>query len=130
VDEKKLVKQELYKAIIYFIERQKLVAQAMLDLGLDLGLIARFGAIAWVSGTWILDDEKRAWLDQLDKLFVGAEFVPGEEALIEAIKRNAERQYPQRGTWGENDEWEYYLHGGGCLLTNKETGGPQTHSKR
>jgi hypothetical protein len=55
VDEKKLVKQELYKAIIYFIERQKLVAQAMLDLGLDLGLIARFGAIAWVSGTWILD---------------------------------------------------------------------------
>jgi hypothetical protein len=55
---------------------------------------------------------------------VGAEFVPGEEALIEAIKRNAERQYPQRGTWGENDEWEYYLHGGGCLLTNKETGEP------
>ena len=122
MDKKKLVKQELYKAITYFIGRQELVAQAMLDLDLDLDLVARFGAIAWVSGTWDLEDGgTRVWLDRLDKLFVRDESTPEEEALIAALKRNADRGYSQRGSWGENGEWEYYLHGKGCQLTHKKT---------
>lgn len=29
---------------------------------------------------------------------------------------------PQRGYWGENGEWKYFLHGGGCRLTHRQTG--------
>jgi hypothetical protein len=28
----------------------------------------------------------------------------------------------QVGYWGECDEWEYFLHGGGCRLTHRQTG--------
>ena len=121
---KERTKNELKDALVYFIDRQNLVAQAMLDLGLDLDLVGQFGAFAWVSGTWTLDDKTKSWLKQLGKLFAGDKYAPGEQALIEAIKRNTERQFSQRGTWGNDDKWEYFLHGGGCLLTNKETGEP------
>src|SRR5258706_8288380 len=30
----------------------------------------------------------------------------------------------QKGTWGKNNEWDYYIHGGGCALTHVETGEP------
>ncbi len=124
MDEKTLVKQELYKAIAYFVERQKLVAQAMLDLGLDLDLIGQFGVLAWVSGTWNLDEETKSFLANLNKSFVGDEITEDEQALIDATKRNAERQFPQRGIWDKNDEWEYHLHGCGCHLENQKTGEP------
>jgi hypothetical protein len=42
-----VVKQELRRAIAYFIGRQRLVAQAMLDLGLNLDEIGRCGAMGW-----------------------------------------------------------------------------------
>lgn len=29
---------------------------------------------------------------------------------------------PQVGFWGEKGEWEYFLHGGGCRLTHRQTG--------
>ena len=29
---------------------------------------------------------------------------------------------PQRGYWGENDEWEHWIHGAGCHLTHTITG--------
>jgi hypothetical protein len=28
----------------------------------------------------------------------------------------------QLGYWGDNDQWEYFLHGGGCKLTHRQTG--------
>jgi len=43
------VKTELREAVAYFIERQKLVAQAMTEFGLDLNEVGEFGAFAWVS---------------------------------------------------------------------------------
>lgn len=42
------VKAELRNALAYFIERQKLVAQAMTELGLDLYEVGEFGPIAWM----------------------------------------------------------------------------------
>jgi hypothetical protein len=33
-------------------------------------------------------------------------------------------RHPQTGYWGENQEWEYFLHGGGCRLTHRTTGEP------
>jgi hypothetical protein len=32
------------------------------------------------------------------------------------------RRHPQSGYWGESQEWEYFLHGGGCRLTHRTTG--------
>lgn len=31
------------------------------------------------------------------------------------------RRRPARGTWGNHNEWEYFLHGGGCRLTHTVT---------
>ena len=31
---------------------------------------------------------------------------------------------PQKGYWGEHDEWEYFFHGGGCRLVHTSTGEP------
>ncbi len=31
---------------------------------------------------------------------------------------------PQKGYWGEHDEWEYFFHGGGCRLVHTATGEP------
>jgi hypothetical protein len=31
---------------------------------------------------------------------------------------------PQKGSWGEHDEWEYFFHGGGCRLVHTSTGEP------
>ena len=41
-------------------------------------------------------------------------------------KRASERNLSQRGIWrdDENNEWQYFLHGGGCRLTNMKTGEP------
>lgn len=44
------VKDELSNALAYFIERQKLVAQALVELGLDLNEVAEFKSAAWSSG--------------------------------------------------------------------------------
>ena len=50
------VKDELSSALAYFIERQKLVAQAMIELGLDLNEVAEFKSAAWSSGSNLEDD--------------------------------------------------------------------------
>ena len=103
MNEKEYVKQELYQAINYFIERQELVAQAMLDLGLDLDLIAREGAMAWVTGTWGLSEEGKAAFADLEKIW-GKEEYPKDKLLLEAMKRNVENPFPQQGTWQRNPE--------------------------
>ena len=45
-----LAKDELLQAIIYFIQRQALVAQALQDFGLDLNAIAVLGTGGWTIG--------------------------------------------------------------------------------
>ena len=45
---------------------------------------------------------------------------------LEPVQRPS-RDYVGRtqiGTWHENGEWDYYLHGHGCRLTNRTTGEP------
>lgn len=37
------------------------------------------------------------------------------------------RGTPQAGFWGENKEWDYYIHGGGCRLIHITTGEPIEH---
>jgi hypothetical protein len=113
---KSLIKQELYEAIAYFIERQDLAAQAMLDLGLDLEEVGKYGALAWVSSaTRTLKDAEKP----LDLFIEGSE-------LYNVAKRAEALGVPQVGFWKDYDhnEWKYFLHGGGCRLTNTETGEP------
>ncbi|MEM7348848.1 MAG: hypothetical protein AAF485_31850 [Chloroflexota bacterium] len=120
MDEKEAVKQELYHAICYFIKRQELVAQAMLDLGLDLEAVGEFGAAAWVPGTWEKDKETRASLTT----FISElrEKKPEWERLTGAMAHTFENSFPQHGPWQRNPEWTYFLHGKGCLLNSIETG--------
>ena len=113
---KSLIKQEFCEAIAYFIERQDLAAQAMLDLGLDLEEVGEYGAIAWVSSaTHILKDVERP----LDLYTEGSD-------LYNVAKRAEAIRVPQEGIWKDYDhnEWKYFLHGGGCRLTNTKTGEP------
>ena len=97
-DEKeKLVKEELLEAISYYIGRQKIVAQAMTDLGLDV--TTKFNSKTPLEGNEL--EKFKKWSEQRSKI-------------------------PSRGTWvdKEGNKWEYFLHGEGCLLTNIETGEP------
>lgn len=113
---KLLVKQELYQAIAHFIERQHLVAQAMLDMGLDLEEVGKYGAIAWFStgGTR---------LDEFDRLFRSLSS-PSEREMVDVGRRAEARNLSSTGTWKDHNgyEWDYFLHGGGCRLTNTRTG--------
>lgn len=115
-DEKQLVKRELYHAITHFIERQKLVAQAMVDLGLDLGEVGCYGVLAWAA------DLPSDWAI----IQFGAEKIPEDHKLYSMRKRVEALQLPDKGVWVDPDgnEWEYYLHGRGCRLTNTLTGEP------
>jgi hypothetical protein len=110
------VKQEIYEAIARFIERQKLVAQAMSDFGLDLDMVAQYQAIAWVSSVSHIIEDVEKPLD----LFP-------EGSVLHAVSEHAERvKVPQEGRWKdmEGEVWGYYLHGGGCRLTHTHTGEP------
>ncbi len=115
-DEKQLIERELYNAITHFVERQKLVAQAMVDLGLDLEEVGQYGVAAWAA------ELPPGWaITQHD-----AERVPDGYKIYNMRKRIEALRLPDRGIWidRDGDEWEYYLHGKGCLLTNKRTGEP------
>ena len=119
-DTQEQVKDELRNALAYFIERQKLVAQAMTELGLDLNEVAEFKSAAWSSGANSNKDD-----------FQTSRTSPEPEnayvrKLFQVAKRASERNLSQIGTWrdSENNEWRYFLHGGGCRLTNLGTGEP------
>jgi hypothetical protein len=92
-----LAKQELLDAITYYIDRQKIVAQALTDLGFD------------ITTNWSFTDAN-------------------DEQAINAIQKWVARrkEIPSRGVWidQENNQWDYYLHGAGCTLTNQKTGEP------
>ena len=119
---KEKVKAELRDALIYFIERQKLVAQAMIDMGLDLNEVGEFGPIAWAGNpqtenTTIKDDIK----EQIAK--TDNEHV---RKMLQLALRASERKISQSGVWldKDNNEWRYFLHGSGCRLINVKTGEP------
>ncbi len=108
----------------YFIERQQLVAQAMLDLGLDLNEMAKYGDLAWCPtfengpGKLVKSADLLAGFAESDDL--------ERRSWYEVAKRATERNLSQSGIWIDKDrnEWEYYLHGQGCMLVNKLTGEP------
>ncbi len=112
---KALIKQELVQAIAYFIERQHLVAQAMVEMGLNLEEVGKYKSAAWVSS-------KDADISKLDQICKDATD-PQTLELVDVVKQAQVRQLSQKGTWGDKDEneWEYFLHGGGCSLINRHT---------
>lgn len=112
-DRKSVVKQELYDAISFFIERQHLVAQAMLDLGLDLKEVDRYGPVAWASS---VKESIANWAEP------DSEDTQVKE-ILEVVRRVQVRQVAQSGIWrdSDNNEWKYFLHGKGCLLTHSHT---------
>ena len=116
------VKAELRDALIYFIERQKLVAQAMMDLGLDLNEVGEFGPIAWVSN---LESENTISQDKINEQIEKSED-PRIRKMLQIAVRTSERKIHQSGVWFDNEknEWRYFLHGSGCRLTNLKTGEP------
>ena len=118
------VKEELKNALAYFIERQKLVAQAMTELGLDLNEVAEFKSGAWASGAKSIKDDSQVTITSPDN-FEEIEDTYARK-LFQVRKRASERNLPQIGIWrdNENNEWRYSLHGGGCRLTNIKTGEP------
>ncbi|MBI3173502.1 MAG: hypothetical protein HYZ25_07275 [Chloroflexi bacterium] len=91
---KNLAKQQLLDAISYYIEGQKIVAQALSDLGFNINI---FG-----------DPNDKQAREEIEKWL----------AHVSEIS--------QKGIWvdSDNNEWEYYVHGGGCRLTNVSTREP------
>ncbi len=122
---KERVNSELKEALTYFIERQKLVAQAMTEMGLDLNEVAQYGALAWVS---TLPPDKNGKVVKSVDAYSEYENSDNEERQkwYQVAKRASERNLPQTGIWhdSEQNEWEYTLHGGGCRLVNTKTGEP------
>lgn len=116
---------ELREALAYFIERQKLVAQAMTEMGLDLDEVAEYGAHAW-AGTYPPDKDGKV----VKSVDVYAEYAMSDNEkarkIYDVAKRASERNLQKEGTWrdSEENEWDYSLHGGGCLLTSVKTGEP------
>lgn len=122
-DDKKiyLAKQELYRAIVYYIERQQLVVQAMLDLKLDINAIGKFGALAW--GYDELSNESS--LAEIDRLLQNT-FNEHKREVLSARKYAMEIKVSRKGVWRDvtYQDWNYHLHGGGCLLQNIQTQEP------
>jgi hypothetical protein len=85
-----------YTLIQRFVQRQALVLEAMRELRPDK--VMRFEH----------EDDSEFW----------AEWSP--ECWQAFVLDYARR--PALGVWGENKEWEYFLHGDGCRLTHKITG--------
>jgi len=119
---KERVKAELREALAYFIERQKLVAQAMTELGLDLNEVGEFGPIAWASSP---ESDKLSAQDKIKREIAKAND-PRTQKMLQLALRATERALPQGGVWcdGENNKWRYFLHGSGCRLTSVKTGEP------
>jgi hypothetical protein len=119
---KERVKAELREALAYFMERQKLVAQAMTELGLDLNEVGEFGPIAWASNPAV---DQLSAQDKIKREIAKANDAQIQKMLQLAL-RASERALPQSGIWQdrENNEWRYFLHGSGCRLTNVKTGEP------
>ena len=124
-DSREQAKEELRGALDYFIGRQKLVAQAMTEMGLDLNEVAEYKGLAWGAG--LSSDESGKAVKSTENYDEYAESEnPLARKLYQVAKRTSERNLPQHGIWHdhEQNEWKYFLHGGGCRLVNYKTGEP------
>ena len=103
---------EVLGAIAHFIERQKLVAQAMQDLDIDLDDVGKGGAAIW---------SQQGIQEPLPPLPASASDEAKE--LWEAAQRaQSRRPVASQGVWGDSGEWIYLLHGKGCRLRSTLTG--------
>jgi len=120
-DKKTSSAKQLYHAIVYYIERQQSVVQAMLDLKLDINAIGKFGALAW--GYDELSNESS--LAEIDRLLQNT-FDEHKREVLKARKYAMEVKVSRKGVWmdGTGQDWSYHLHGGGCLLQNIQTQEP------
>jgi hypothetical protein len=118
---KNLAKDELYKAILYFIERQQLVVQAMLEMKLDLNAIGKFASLGWVSSVSSSNGQK-----PIDDMFSSQPTAEIEQELYNVLKYAEEIKVQREGIWKDElgQEWNYFLHGRGCLLIHPETKEP------
>jgi hypothetical protein len=85
---------EILTLIQRYVERQTIVLTAMQQLSPHLFMRSYSGE--WTSE--IVDQYRRA-MEQVAHI-------------------------PSSGFWGDNDEWQYSLHGGGCRLVHTVTGEP------
>lgn len=117
-----LVKAELRVALAYFIERQKLVAQAMMDMGLDLIEVGEFGSVTWA---WNSQTKNTNIEEDIRKQFTKSDNPHMKKMFLLAL-RSSERKLSQSGIWidSENNDWRYFLHGKGCRLVNVKTEEP------
>ncbi len=79
-----------------FVERQAIVLDTMRDLRPDI----------------IMQIEKR----DNSEFWAGWTRESWQAFVLENIRK------PATGYWGDNNEWAYFLHGGGCRLTHTKTG--------
>jgi uncharacterized protein DUF6896 len=116
-NDRQLTKDELIEAITYFVRRQELVAQALIDFGLDLDAIAILGA-----GGWTLGADGAKQLSEVTPNNFQDEFRSALQRMIE----NNSPKLNQTGSWQDKNGgiWNYFMHGGGCLLINQVTGEP------
>jgi len=107
-----LAKQELLQAITYFIDRQVLVAHVISNLGLNAAAIGTYGPGAW---SWNPQQNIAALRHELEMLTR-----PELYDCYLAGLRAHELRVPQQGVWHDQQgqEWNYYLHGTGCQITN------------
>jgi hypothetical protein len=119
-DNRSLAKDELYKAVHYFVDQQQLVVQAMKEMKLDINAIGKFGALGWMSSASSETPQKP--LDGFEKEPVN-EF---EKEIYAVLRHSEEIRVPRKGVWKDQSgqEWNYILHGGGCFLINSETQEP------
>jgi len=116
IDDKDLqqIKDELLQAISYFVVRQELVAQALLDFGLDLNAVAILG-----SGGWTLGAEGAKQLSEATPNNFEDEFRTALQIMID----NKTPKINQTGSWQDKngEMWNYFMHGGGCRLRHPTT---------
>jgi hypothetical protein len=89
------IQSAVHSLIQRFVERQSLVLEAMRELRPDLVMHIEH------------KDNSEFW----------AGWTP--ESWQAFVLENARKHNP--GSWGENKEWEYFLHGAGCRLIHKVT---------
>ncbi len=88
------IQSAVYALVQRFVQRQTIVLDALRDLRPDLIMRVenRDNAEFWERWT--------------------------QETWLAFVKEHVRRS---TGEWGENNEWEYFLHGPGCRLTHKIT---------
>jgi hypothetical protein len=103
---------EILEAVAYFIKRQQFVVQVIKDLDIDPIDMGR-----WGSGIWTQQGKQHPSPN------LSAPTSDAATAVWEAIERaRSRRAVNQTGKWGKSEEWDYFLHGKGCMLRNSLTG--------